>query len=118
MFDGKKADELFDRLAVAGDSIGGAALRCAVLMCAENVEYEYMATKLYAYTAMQIGRSVSTVEREIRNTIKSCWEKCDRELMKNILPAYSGHEEKAPPNSLFIAAAAEWLRLGYYCSTN
>lgn len=109
----KKADELFDGLSVPRDSIGGAALRCAVLMCAENVEYEYMATKLYAYIAMQIGRSVSTVEREIHNTIKACWEKCDSELMKNILPAYSGREGKVPPNSLFIAAAAEWLRLGY-----
>ena len=106
-----KVDEILDRLAVDRNSIGGKALRNAVAVCVEDVEFEYKVTKLYADTAEKLSKAVSTIEREIRSAVRKSWTDGDPALLKEMLPAHYGKTEKSPVNALYIAAAAEWIRL-------
>ena len=65
--------------------------------------------ELYPALAGEHGVTAGAVEAAIRNAIVHAWEHGNQERIDSL---YRSRERKIPTNSLFIAAAAAWIRSG------
>lgn len=62
-------------------------LTLALSLCYENEDYLLGISKLlYPHIARVYKTSASSVERDLRTVINACWERGNRELLKEISP--------------------------------
>lgn len=62
-------------------------LTLALSLCYENEDYLLGISKLlYPHIARVYNTSASSVERDLRTVINACWERGNRELLKEISP--------------------------------
>lgn len=60
-------------------------LVCAIMLCLEDEDYLLGISKLlYPKIAEEYKTSVSSVERDLRTVINVCWERGNKELLKQI----------------------------------
>lgn len=105
---------LLSGLGIDWESGGGSYILCGVRLCIEDTSCEYNIRQLYSAIGREYFRSVSTVEREIRNTIRAAWTKREEKYWQRVFVNTANYSEKPPVNSLFLSAMAESVRLGLF----
>ena len=103
------AERLLRCLGASGKLAGFSCAAYMVEQVREDPERIRLITKrLYRETARKFYISPSSVERDLRTLIRSCWEQPDRSSLEHI----AGRALSKPPtNSEFIAMISDRLRL-------
>lgn len=102
---------LLESLGITPNSGGGSYISYGIKLCIKNNAYEYNITDLYSAIAHDHMRSVSTVEREIRNAVRTAWKERDSECWRQVFITSRTFDERPPTNSLFITAVAECVKM-------
>ena len=91
---------------------GFAFLRTGVMLCIGDMELCRSLNKgLYPLIAHRFSTSPAAVERNVRFSINSGWQRRDKQLAEIIFGNTLQSERDIPTNSLYFAALAEWAAL-------